>query len=178
MYWDPLRCGSGNLQGAEGNGCEVCTDCVSSDGPRFKAWGICNGESGLENPSAACLTPGPALCRLCSEYVAHWATNDYDIPWDDCTGDENKDWVFLAGKDESDLEAACLAAAAEELDEEFVGDFTYCYWEYPEVDFPVAARKSCLYNMVIDAMDIYETGVGWPLPTDYPADPFNVTSFP
>jgi len=92
------------------------------------------------------------------------------VQWEECSGEENHDWVFLPGKYESDLGDACLAAKAEE-DLGVDGD---CY--FPQVDFPGVAKKSCLYNMVVDALGIYNVLLGgWPLPTPYPADPFNVT---
>jgi len=128
----------------------------------------------LENPESTCLTPGPALCRLCAVYVERWFYRNSTWPepetWPDCTGEEDHSWVFLDGVSESDLSDACLAAAAEED----LGEDSDCYWEEPEVDAPVAAKNSCLYNMVIAAMGIYNASAGgWPLPTAYPNDPFN-----
>jgi hypothetical protein len=134
----------------------------------------------LENPQSTCLNPGPALCRLCAVYVERWFyrepvdPEDPEATWPGCTGEEDHSWVFLPGVYESDLIDACHAAEAEE-DEEEDSD---CYWESPTVDFPVAAKNSCLYNMVIAAMGIYNAGAGgWPLPVAYPPDPFNVSTW-
>jgi len=171
-FWDETKCGVLARHANSDNGCYECTNCVTSDGKRTKAWGICNGVSGIENPETTCLNPGPALCRLCAAYVEEWFYKAPEETWEDCTGEENHDWVFLPGKDEGDLSDACLAAKADE-DSDEAGD---CYWTLPIVDLPVAAHKSCLYNMVIDAMGIYNTLLGgWPLPVPYPPEPFNTT---
>jgi len=135
----------------------------------------------LENPESICLNPGPALCRLCAVYVERWfykPTTDPEAEpetWPDCTGEEDHSWVFLPGKYEyPDLSDACLAAEAEED----LGVDSDCYWAYPEVDLPNTAKFSCLYNMVIADMGIYNPSAGgWPLPDAYPPDPFNVSTW-
>jgi len=176
QFWDETKCGVLARHAHTDNGCYGCTNCVTGTGKRFKAWGICAGDSGTENPELSCLTPGPALCRMCAAYVEEWfykATDPEPETWPECTGEESHDWVFLPGKDEDDLSDACLAAKADED----LGEDGDCYWTSPTVDFPVAAHKSCLYNMVIAAMGIYNSVAGgWPLPTPYPPEPFN-TSF-
>jgi len=172
-FYDSTKCGTTDHRGD--SGCYQCTDCVSALGPHSKAWGVCSGPSGTENPEFNCLVPGAALCRLCSTWVEDWLLDHNSNPWsqDDCDAEVvyNHDWVYEAGKDEDDLIAACLAAKADQdLDE-----YGVCYF-VGQVNMPFVSQFSCLYNGIVDAMNIYDAGAGgWPLPQDYPLEPFNVT---
>jgi len=168
-YYSAAACGT---QHPFDNGCIACVDCVANYGERTKAWGVCGGPDNTQHPDPdvqKCLNPGPALCNACSDHVPEWAwTNnkDPDKNISYCPSRLDNSWWFLTGKTESDLGTCCQQAKDMEDGEE-------CVFLFPdEVLSPVAAHKSCLYNHVITCMGIYDSNAGgWPLPSDYPADP-------
>jgi len=134
---------------------------------------VCGGPSPYNyNPEQLCLAPGVALCEICSAVIPEWGFTqnpDPEFNVSFCDGDKNRDWLFLSGKGVDDLSTACHAAKD-------VEDGTDdCDFDYPvdyHVDYPVAAHKSCLYNLVMTSLGIYNSTLGgWPLPSKYPDDP-------
>lgn len=157
QYWDETKCGVPALHMYHDNGCRVCTDCVTGEGPLAKAWGICGGPSPYtSNPDPECLTPGQALCKACYFDVASWQytqTGDNGTFCDDVAPD---DWLTSNG---GALSTCCQAAQALEGVAPGSGGCAYC---------SVPAIKSCLFNSVINCLGIYTPPGGWPLPTPYP----------
>jgi hypothetical protein len=124
---------------------------------------VCGGPAPYDfNPDQECLAPGIALCEICSDSVPEWEFNQYNVSF--CDGQKPRGWLTLSGKIDDDLTTACHAA-------KYVEDHTnHC--NFPGVDAPIAAHKSCLYNLVMTSLGIYNSTLGgWPLPTKYPDDP-------
>jgi len=164
-YYDDYWCGHPDLHQYEMNGCQACTDCVTSTGPRFKAWGICGGPSPYTyNPIMPCLAPGVALCEVCSDYVPTWAwTQNPDLNISLCDNTLDDSWEFMSGKTETDLNTCCQDAR----DLQIAGDCEFA------VNYVNAARYSCLYNSVMNCLGIYTPPGGWALPSAYPDEPID-----
>jgi len=166
QYYDAATCGA--TAHPTSDGCQRCDDCITSDGPRWKAWGVCGGPSPYSyHPEQLCLAPGVALCEVCSAYITDWAWTQIGANDSFCDNTKDDSWLYLSGQTESDLITCCHNAQ----DLETNGD---CDFPMVPDEVQVAAHKSCLYNSVMTCLGIYTpppTGSGWPLPTTPPDEP-------
>lgn len=121
------------------------------------------------------MPPGVALCEACPDLWLHGVPpldpeegegNILCGNESDPLEDHDDAWWFLDGKDAADLAACCEDTVNDEDVQEACQAFSELTHEDSITgenlqwieDAPEAARRSCLYNYVVQCMEIYDSG--------------------